>query len=207
MDTDNAIDSKKRKTTTPNEPQIQFETCREYKEYMEGKPDDNSSPKHNLPPKDAQNISDLINLSDEDLLELVNRIGSTKNKSDIRIMYANGCNFTFDQLETIAKYKGFHLDNPNSVQRRYSISPNAKEEDEFVFFIERGKRTTDIRKITLSTETASEMDELLKETDSKIERSKIMDVILHRTLKKLLIAKKNGKFKVCYRPIPEERVL
>lgn len=77
-----------------------------------------------------------------------------------------------------------------------------------IIWIEHGKRKeTEVKKMTLSTETIRMMDELLSAELANSERSKVIDNILGSALKKLLADKASGRFQVCYRPIEAKRLM
>ena len=58
-----------------------------------------------------------------------------------------------------------------------------------------------IKKLTLSVDTISMMDELMGDGLSNIERSKVIDIIVSKALKQLLADKESGCFHVKYRPL------
>ncbi len=75
-------------------------------------------------------------------------------------------------------------------------------------YIEHGRRKESvIKKLTLSMDTVNMMEELLDKRLSNIEKSKVIDEILHRALETLLRDKKANRFSVSYRPIAEERLI
>lgn len=97
-----------------------FKTCEAYRNYMSGEPDGKNDKKTNPVPEDAMSLAELKKKPREEILGIINFVGSMDNKSDIRKMYAEGYGFPWTELETIAKYEGFEKDSGNSRQVHYS---------------------------------------------------------------------------------------
>ena len=209
----------KKANKTPDLPVVPFKTCDEYKEYMAGTPDDNKNMKHNPPPKDGMTLAQLGTKSDSEILHIVNEMGATENKSDIRIMYAHGYAFTWDDLSTIAAFKDFKCSNPGERRPKYySLSLNETEQnnkkasddpDGFCrLFIEHGTREEKvIKKFTFSPETAAKFDELLGTELPLLERSKVIEAIFDKCISDMLEKKKAGKFGVSYRQTERTDIL
>lgn len=205
---------KKKKKTTPDLQPVSFKTCVEYKKYVEGGAmDDNPTLKHNPVPEDALTLSGLGKMSDGEILGILNKMSKTTNKSDIRVMYANGYGFTWTQLTVIAEFKGYQIDNPGTLKPHYSMSGVdevvidksfvVSDEQDGVIFINHGKRETKERKYSLSKDTIDKLDALLNGL-APIEKSKATDVIISSSLDKYLEYKHDGCFHVAYRPTDME---
>lgn len=115
-------------TKTDNSEPVKFKTCAEYKAYMAGKHDDDTSIKHNPAPVDGMTKSELLKLSDMDILKILNRMAPIANKSDIRITYAHGYTFNWSDLKNVADVKGFIKKDKTSRSSTYYI-PNADKEE------------------------------------------------------------------------------
>lgn len=206
--------AEKKKKATPDLPVVPYKTCAEYKGYVEsGKMDDNSTQKHNPVPVDALTLSALGKMNDGEILGIINTMSVAANKSDIRVMYANGYGFTWTQLTVVAEFKGYQIDNPGTNKPHYilpgveEVQPvsvvEVEEGSDGTVFIEHGKRETKERKYSLSAETVQKLDSLLDGL-ALVEKSKATDVIFSLALDKYLSYKQIGAFHVAYRPAEME---
>lgn len=83
-----------------------------------------------------------------------------------------------------------------------------QENTSSVIYIDHGRReATEVKKFTLAKGTIEKMDQLLGDTLSNVERSKVIDAILVEALEQKLAEQRAGMFKVVYRPLDEERIL
>lgn len=86
------------------------------------------------------------------------------------------------------------------------IDANGSQEEK-LYIDHRKRKETIIKKITLSKKTVEKIDKLLGDNLSKVEKSKIIDLLLEQIIDEKLALKEAGKFKVAYRPTDEERLI
>lgn len=140
---------KKQDNSTDEREVRNFTTCEEYREYMKGNPDKNRDKCCNPVPEDAMTLAELGERSKEEILGIINQMGETDNKSDIRTMYAHGYGFSWGELVTIAAFLGFYKDSGSSREVHYSakgveeMAPPKKENSsllEEIFSFQKSKR-------------------------------------------------------------------
>lgn len=98
---------------------VPFKTVKEYREYMNGSPDDDRTLRHNPPPTDGMTLSEPGQKSDEEILAIINEMGECEKKSDIRVMYCSGYAFSWTDLTVVANFRGF---NKTSGKRKVQYS-------------------------------------------------------------------------------------
>ena len=103
-------------------------TCADYKAYMEGEHDDDASIKNNPAPEDGMKKGELLKLSDIEILNIINSMATTDNKSDIRNMYAHGYAFSWSDLKNVADVKGFTKKDPSARHSTYYMTDTDNEE-------------------------------------------------------------------------------
>lgn len=169
-----------------------FITCKEYAEYMAGDHDDAKDLRYNPVPEDALNLEELGKLSKQKILQILNKMGKTPNKSDIRVMFANGLGFSWQELQTAAKVLGFKTDTENSRMVHYYYPGeeevvDADKEDEHLLIeantaLKAGKRNSISRDLfTFKEDTAS----LRNYVSGKVSRG-LVDIVQAIILSKLI---------------------
>ena len=169
-----------------------FKTCKEYAEYMAGDHDDARDLRYNPVPEDALSLEELGKLSKQKILQILNKMGKTPNKSDIRVMFANGLGFSWQELQTAAKVLGFKTDTENSRMVHYYYPGeeevvDAEKEDERLLVeanaaLKAGKRDSISRDLfTFKEDTAS----LRNYVSGKVNRG-MVDIVQAIILSKLI---------------------
>lgn len=114
--------------------------------------------------------------------------------------------FSYTHFTNICQILGFKKGvvdtQPDTASEVISIEPSS------VIYIDHGTRgKTEVKKLTFAKTTINKIDQLLGDQLSNVERSKVIDVILSEAFDEKLVAKREGKFGVAYRPVAEERLL
>ena len=107
---------------------VPYKTVKEYQEYMNGTPDNDSTVRHNPPPVDGMTLAELGQKSDKEILAIINEVGGSPLKSDIRRQYCKGYQFSWTQLEVIAKFKGFIKITPGQRKVQYALPDDLSNE-------------------------------------------------------------------------------
>lgn len=152
-----------------------FTKCAEYKEYMSGLHDDIKDKGKNPVPFDAMTLEDLGKKDKNYILNVVNQMGLTDNKSDIRIMYANGYGFSWSDLETVAKFNGFIKETGTKIKVQYSLPPKIEDPEKInlqneIFLAKKNKRKVQKMLITIGEEDSEKLDKFVAENTVKGDR-------------------------------------
>lgn len=185
-------------------PIVPYTTCEQYREYMSGTPDDNSTIKHNPVPEDAMKLSDLGKKPKEEILQIVNEMGQCENKSDIRVMYAHGYGFTWTQLTTVAEFIGFKNETPDKRKVVYS-NPEPEivlsEVEYSVIELLRSPNAYPVeKKLYLSKSAENKLKKIVMKPSGKpynnSTKSRILSAIMEDAVNKCYELKKAGKLKL-----------
>lgn len=192
------------KQKVPDIPIVPYTTCEQYREYMGGIPDDNSTIKHNPIPEDAMKLYDLGKMTKAEILEIVNEMGQCENKSDIRVMYSHGYGFTWTQLTTVAEFVGFKNETPDKRKVVYSNPESDNKLSEAEYGVIEVLRTphayTVEKKLYLSKSTANKLKKITTKSTGKAysnsTKSRILSAIVEDAVNKCYELKNNGRLKI-----------
>lgn len=143
--------------------------------------------------------TDFLNLPREEQLKLAEHywMGRTEDFDDGTFQ------FSYTHFAELCKMLGFRKGVVDELKSNNNCTSLKKK-----IYIEHGRREeTDVKKLTLSVSTINNLDMLLGNRLSNIEKSKVMDIIIAEKVDELLKIKKEGEFSVAYRRCEEERLI
>lgn len=62
---------------------VPYTTVEQYREYMNGSPDDDKTQRHNPPPEDGITLAELGQKNDAEILRILNEMGQCENKTEL----------------------------------------------------------------------------------------------------------------------------